>query len=321
MFRCKECQTEYEIKPDYCDCGNDTFDEIINIQEINQEPKQEKTEIKEIKQEIKDEPQTKKTKQTREEKEENIQIKEQISTLQNEIKQKKQSNISVFAWVIFAICIILSLVIILLPCKNTEETVTQEENKPVQEQTIPNINTFWDNSAPKNVAQNEEKIEENETQTKELTTQNKTEKINTKTSTPKTSQQKNSKTQTKSTKPKNTKSTASQQKQTTPKQNVANKQEIFNYKIQLRNNIAQKIDFTTVVGDGSCSFYFRVNKDGTITNKKAGNLSDNDSLNSTVYNALLRTNSFRTPPVGFDSTAVLKLFVKFQNNSYEVSLN
>lgn len=301
MFRCKECQTEYEIKPDYCDCGNDTFDEI---------------DVQEIKQEIKDEPQTKKTMQTREEKEENIQIKEQISTLQNEIKQKKQSNISVFAWVIFAICIILSLIIILLPCKNTEETVTQEENKPVQEQNIPNINTFWDNSAPKNVVQNEEKIEENETQTKELTTPNKTEKINTK-----SSQQKNTKTQTKSTKPKNTKSTATQQKQTTPKQNVANKQEIFNYKIQLRNNLARKIDFTTVVGDGSCSFYFKVNKDGTITNKKAGNLSDNDSLNSAVYNALLRTNSFRTPPVGFDSTAFLKLFVKFQNNSYEVSLN
>lgn len=310
MFRCKECQTEYEIKPDYCDCGNDTFDEIIDVQE----KKQEKTEIKKRK-EIKDKPQTK---LTREEKEE---IKEQISTLQNEIKQKKQSNISVFAWIIFAICILLSLVIIFLPYKKTEETVNQEENKPVQEQAIPNINSFWDNSAPKNIVQNEEKIEENETQTKELTTTNKTEKINTKIQNQKTSQQKNSKTQTKSTKPKNTKSTASQQKQTTSKQNVANKQEIFNYKIQLRNNIFQKIDFTTVVGDGSCSFYFKVNKDGTITNKKAGNLSDNDSLNSAVYNALLRTNSFRTPPVGFDSTTYLKLLVKFQNNSYEVSLN
>lgn len=28
MFRCKECNTEYKIKPDYCDCGNDTFDYI-----------------------------------------------------------------------------------------------------------------------------------------------------------------------------------------------------------------------------------------------------------------------------------------------------
>lgn len=28
MYRCKECNTEYKIKPDYCECGNDTFEEI-----------------------------------------------------------------------------------------------------------------------------------------------------------------------------------------------------------------------------------------------------------------------------------------------------
>lgn len=28
MYRCKECNAEYKTKPDYCDCGNDTFDYI-----------------------------------------------------------------------------------------------------------------------------------------------------------------------------------------------------------------------------------------------------------------------------------------------------
>ena len=28
MFKCKECGCEYDKKPDYCDCGNNTFDEI-----------------------------------------------------------------------------------------------------------------------------------------------------------------------------------------------------------------------------------------------------------------------------------------------------
>ena len=28
MFKCKECGTEYDIKPDFCDCGNDTFEEV-----------------------------------------------------------------------------------------------------------------------------------------------------------------------------------------------------------------------------------------------------------------------------------------------------
>ncbi len=35
MFRCKECNTEYKIKPDYCDCGNDTFD-FIEEKQIKQ---------------------------------------------------------------------------------------------------------------------------------------------------------------------------------------------------------------------------------------------------------------------------------------------
>ena len=43
MFRCKECQAEYETKPDYCDCGNDTFDEIkIEVQK----PEEKETMVK-----------------------------------------------------------------------------------------------------------------------------------------------------------------------------------------------------------------------------------------------------------------------------------
>ena len=37
MFRCKECGTEFDVKPDYCDCGNDTFDEIVEQVETPQE--------------------------------------------------------------------------------------------------------------------------------------------------------------------------------------------------------------------------------------------------------------------------------------------
>jgi len=29
MYKCSECGMEYKIKPDYCDCGNDTFIGII----------------------------------------------------------------------------------------------------------------------------------------------------------------------------------------------------------------------------------------------------------------------------------------------------
>ena len=28
MYRCTECNAEYETKPQYCDCGNNIFEEI-----------------------------------------------------------------------------------------------------------------------------------------------------------------------------------------------------------------------------------------------------------------------------------------------------
>lgn len=43
MYKCTECNTEFDIKPDYCDCGNDTFEEQITIT-----PVPAKTDIKDI---------------------------------------------------------------------------------------------------------------------------------------------------------------------------------------------------------------------------------------------------------------------------------
>lgn len=43
MYKCTECNTEFDIKPDYCDCGNDTFEELINVTSVT-----EKTEKKDI---------------------------------------------------------------------------------------------------------------------------------------------------------------------------------------------------------------------------------------------------------------------------------
>ena len=30
MYKCNECGAEYKIKPEYCDCGNDEFTEIVS---------------------------------------------------------------------------------------------------------------------------------------------------------------------------------------------------------------------------------------------------------------------------------------------------
>ena len=42
MFKCTVCSKEYEIKPDYCDCGNDTFDEIVEAKLLEEDFEVEK---------------------------------------------------------------------------------------------------------------------------------------------------------------------------------------------------------------------------------------------------------------------------------------
>ena len=43
MFKCKECGAEYEEKPDYCDCGNDTFEQVESAPKSEKAPKIEQT--------------------------------------------------------------------------------------------------------------------------------------------------------------------------------------------------------------------------------------------------------------------------------------
>ncbi len=339
MFRCKECQTEYEVKPDYCDCGNDTFDEIIeksedtklekNVQEISVHKEEKIEQVKKV-QNTEPDQKAEAPKVISEQKEQISQpIVDKPETQKAKIvKKERHSDIDTFAWVIFTICVVISLIIVFFPCKSAQidsETTQQREVK--QTQNIPEIDKIWNNTAPKNiVTQNPEpKIEKiiQEKSKVELPVSKKEEakskeiKKNNSVKQNKQQTQKKPSTPTKSSTP-----VAKTNTQTTqPKTVSANPQEIGKYKVRLRNYIASKIDFARVVGDGSCSFTFRVASNGVLIDKKAGYISDNDSLNEVVYNALRQTSSFNAPPQGFNTNSVLKLHVKMQNGAFEVSLN
>ena len=88
MFRCTECQAEYDKKPDYCDCGNDIFEEIV-IQDNNPEkPSQAVLTTKN-----------------------SIQPEETIDVTPKPIKKEK-TFFDIPSTIIFSICIILSFIII-----------------------------------------------------------------------------------------------------------------------------------------------------------------------------------------------------------------
>ena len=306
MYRCKECNTEYETKPEYCDCGNDTFEEIIVNQNIVQ-PQPEKPECVTIEQET-----------------------EEKTILARSIEKTVSKNTSAlepYAIITFAICIILSLIIILFVANPKQNELTEiKQNEVKTTENIPSIETLWNNSTegisnyqPKTETkpeQTETKKKVELTQPVKVTTPITTKKIASPLSqklsvkpnktTPSTSLQKNSQ--------------QTSQQITKKIETKVNPQELANYKIKLRNYIASKIAFTSVVGDGTCSFSFKISDNGVLTNKKPSKLSDNDSLNEAVYNALKQVYSYNTPPTGYKNET-LKLTVKMYNNSFEVYLD
>ena len=321
MFKCKECGTEYQTKPDYCDCGNDTFEEVLP-------PKPAERENTTV--ETKDDMWVEKNGfgyPIDEKSYNNMQKESEMRTVKNNVQ-----TVQPYTIITFAVCLILSLLIILFAFnpKNISEQNSNTKSETIKTQQVPSIEKIWNNSTEGlSEYQSKAKVEQTE-QTKPIVKQEETSKKKIELTKPKKQEVKS----TVKTIPTTAKTTNNIQKtktqiqqKITPSANTtqankpkANPQEIANYNIKLRNHIASKINFLSIVGDGTCTFSFKVTSDGTLTNKKATKLSENESLNEAVYNALRQVYSYNAPPVGYKSE-MLNLTVKMYNNSYEVYLN
>lgn len=308
MYKCTECQAEYKIKPDYCDCGNDTFDELKET--IKEEIKKSETV----------EPQINQSK-----------VNNNQTTTKTDTSKLTNKNDNLIGIISLIICLILSIIIIFIPT-NTQPDAKQskqENSKKTNLSNIPDIEKIWNNETPKRQTTDTNKNATQNKTTNNITIKN-TQKpsVTTLSNTTKNKgiTKSNQKTTTnvtpkKQTVNKTTKTVTQTKPKTSANQTITNKQEISKYIINLRNHIASKIDFTTVVGDGGCSFTFKINSNGYLIEKKTNHLSDNESLNETVYNALRQTISYNTPPTNFDTQKDLKLLVKMYNGTFEVHLN
>ena len=140
MFRCKECGSEYEEKPEYCDCGNDTFEEIAPQKAVSKETsgntptKQPTPTYPKVypKQKISQEPKPKKT----------------FSEQYPEFERMKQT-FDPIATIVFVICLISAVVVLFFVGNPEETTEVKDKSTPaaeVQKLNIPSIDTFWNNS-------------------------------------------------------------------------------------------------------------------------------------------------------------------------------
>lgn len=314
MFKCCECGQEYKIKPQYCECGNDTFDEVLEkiAEEIAVAPKSSST------------------------------AEEKLLPDEKSLNNLPQKRFDYLSLLIFIVCIILSILSLIFIGRNSAQkpVPVQQKVEPVK---IPSIDELWvsqkvetvqksqtvttpvkisvqppvviqstkavQKPAQKSVATQQSKItaqkpvvKQVETPVKAVSTPNKPSLTAAQTKTPPAH-----------AKPVPVQST------TLILTEQLKLEELNKYKIKLRNNIASKIKFINVVGDGSCAVSFKINASGKLINKRFSKESSNTTLNDAVYQAMLNTYSFNPPPEGYKNET-LTLTVKIVDGNFQVGL-
>ena len=344
MFKCKECGTEYKEKPDYCDCGNDEFEEVVSVITPKETEKVQEEEI------IEKPAPAQKSKNSGFIPE--VKPRKTFSEQYPAISRFFQS-IDPISGIIFLSCLILS-VYVLLFAWNVEEVVQTEKEVVVSNKNIPSsIDKFWNNSLPVIKKEVSEKIEEPkiikkvektaqpakteqpQNVTKPKTTTVALKKITQKPSIiqkitapktqtpPKTVKTPAAVTQPTTVKPQiqpqKTEAEIAAEKAAAAQKAALAKQEFANYKAKLRNTIGRKIDFTQVVGDGGCIVAFKIDPSGKLISRSFVQQSSNITLNDAVYKAVMATPSFNPPPSAYQNET-LNLIIKFYNGNYEITL-
>ena len=129
MFRCKECGTEYDVKPDFCDCGNDVFEEIPGaVQKQAPAPSVQNQFQKSV-----SEPKHKKT------------FDEQYPEL-----ERLKNSFDPISTVLFLLFVIIGLCVIFFVGNPEPDKVGDADKKKPEVKSeilnIPSIDTFWNNS-------------------------------------------------------------------------------------------------------------------------------------------------------------------------------
>ena len=125
MYRCTECHAEYEEFPEYCDCGNDQFEEITDETEEYEEEEIQK-------------PVSKKNKRKEPELTE-----EELEELEEEKKDKIKSLIAA------AVILILCIVVFVVPPHKKKKIEKAKNEAQTQSAKLPSVSTYWDDSLPR----------------------------------------------------------------------------------------------------------------------------------------------------------------------------
>ena len=286
MFKCSECSEEYQIKPDYCKCGNDIF---IEIEPANHE----KTYSKEASKPV-------------------ISLQKIfpiaffilciiLAILPWTMKQTPQKSSPVQKQTAQTVKNIPSIEQLWQEPKITEPV---QIPKPAAQQVPPEAPVTLPQKPKVTTAPQPQKPKEQKIEKKQ----------------PKPSIQKNvavpanPQRQVKLPQPK-----------TQPNgQNVSTEikkmdaREFLNYKGAVRNALLARLNLAAVKGEGECLIEFSVDNSGKLLNRRFISQSSNKSVNDEVYYKLMRLPSFKKPPQYYNGEKI-RFKIYLNNGYYEIS--
>lgn len=103
-----------------------------------------------------------------------------------------------------------------------------------------------------------------------------------------------------------------------PQRPVMSKTEFENYKNGIRLALLSKLDLVKITGAGECAVKFRLAQNGKLINRGFLYQSNNKSLNDQIYYMLMRLPVYKTPPAGYNGE-IIKLKFRIDNGAYEIS--
>ena len=118
MYRCTECNKKFEVCPDFCDCGNDTFEEVFenNSYYESEQPRQ-------------------------------VQRKRKLSPEETEEYLKEQQD-KKKALIALAVCLLLIIIELFLPPYKAKKMDKVKQKVQLANVKLPQIDTYWDNTLP-----------------------------------------------------------------------------------------------------------------------------------------------------------------------------
>lgn len=136
MFRCTECNTDYEVKPEFCDCGNDVFIEVddgtAGVEEYQAAAPSSIFEQNSMEPQVEYQPE----------------IEEERFSFDASIVRKKKITIS-----LMAVSIVVAVLLFALvgnepnrPKADPAKDAARQEQLAKLAATIPDVSAFWDDT-------------------------------------------------------------------------------------------------------------------------------------------------------------------------------